>query len=83
MRLPLPVIVLCDLPQFDIADRYAPTAEAFAAGNWRFAFPPRVTPPLTAPGGVIVLILRRDSHVACQLTAPHLCLWNRLYQWRQ
>ena len=40
----LAVVLACfmDVPERDVANRYAPMAEAFAGGSWAFAFHPRV-----------------------------------------
>lgn len=63
----IPAMVLFDLPPRDVADRYAPMAEAFAAGDWRFAFHPRVTPLLPMLAGTIAFLLRCGGFAACQL----------------
>ena len=63
----LPAIVLYDFPQRDISERYAPMAEAFAAGEWDFAFHPRVTPLLTMLAGAIRRIAGCGGFRACQL----------------
>lgn len=63
----LPAIILYDFPLRDVADRYAPMAEAFAAGDWQFAFHPRVTPLMPMLAGVIVRIFSFDGHLACKL----------------
>ena len=63
----LPAIALYDLPQRDVAMRYAPMAEAFAAGDWRFAFHPRVTPLLTVGAGMISRLFSCDGYLGCRL----------------
>jgi len=37
----LPLLFLCDIPQRDVLSRYAPMAQAIAAGDWPEAFHPR------------------------------------------
>ena len=63
----LPAIALYDFPQRDVAMRYAPMAEAFAAGEWRFAFHPRVTPFLTVAAGMISWLFSCDGYWSCRL----------------
>lgn len=65
----LPLFFLSDFPKRDVAFRYAPMAEAFAAGEWRFAFHPRVTPLLPVCAGILVQIFSCSSRLACQLAA--------------
>ena len=65
----IPAIRLYDFPMRDIADRYAPMAEAVAAGDWHFAFHPRITPLLPLLAGVIVRLFRCGGYAACQLAA--------------
>ncbi len=42
LLLYLPLVIFNDLPQRDAAYRYAPAAEAFARGDWGYAFHPRL-----------------------------------------
>ncbi len=58
-----------DLPPRDTALRYAPMAEAFARGDWEYAFHPRI--PLFFPvlAGAVSWISGIDGYHACQLTA--------------
>jgi len=63
----IPAMYFYDLPLRDVADRYAPMAEAFAAGDWGFAFHPRVTPLLPVLAGTIARLLPLGGHAACQL----------------
>lgn len=37
-----PLLILTDFPQRDVVHRYVPMAEAFARGDWMYAFHPRV-----------------------------------------
>lgn len=63
----LPAIVMFDYPQADVATRYAPMAEAFASGDWHFAFHPRIPPLLPVCAGVIVRVCSCDGALACRL----------------
>ena len=65
----LPCILLEDYPLPDVAMRYAPMAEAFARGDWLFAFHPRITPLLPVSAGVIAAVLRCGGFLACKLAA--------------
>lgn len=63
----LPALLLYDFPQKDVAFRYAPMAEAFAAGEWRFAFHPRVPPLMPACAGLISFLFSCNGALACRL----------------
>ncbi len=65
----LPALLFSELPKRDVASRYAPMAEAFAAGEWEFAFHPRVTPLLPMVAGGIVRGTGCGGFLACQLAA--------------
>lgn len=58
-----------DIPPRDVAMRYAPMAEAFARGDWQYAFHPRV--PLLFPvlSGAAAWVFRLDGFRACRLTS--------------
>ena len=63
----IPALLLYDFPLRDVADRYAPMAESFAAGAWRYAFHPRVTPLLPVLAGMIAGFLGCGGAAACQI----------------
>ena len=63
----IPALLLYDFPLRDVADRYAPMAESFAAGEWRYAFHPRVTPLLPVLAGMIVRLLGCGGAAACRI----------------
>lgn len=50
----LPGVLIADLPMSDVHLRYAPMAEEFAAGEWAYAFHPRIPPFLPVLGGCFV-----------------------------
>lgn len=65
----LPGIIFNDIPLRDVAGRYAPMADAFAAGDFRFAFHPRI--PLLFPltGGVIAWLFSCSGFLACKIAS--------------
>lgn len=67
-----PAILLYDFPQRDVAARYAPMAEAFAEGNWQYAFHPRVTPLLPVCAGMISFLFSCNGYLATQFAASIL-----------
>jgi len=67
--IPLPLLFLLEIPQNDVAARYAPMAEAFAAGQWKFAFHPRVPPLHTVTAGLFAMALNINGFTAAQLAS--------------
>lgn len=65
----LPMLLLTDIPQRDVAFRYAPMIQAFADFDWTMAFHPRI--PMFHPvvGGIIALVTGVDAYVAAQLAS--------------
>lgn len=65
----LPMLLLTDIPQRDVAYRYAPMIQAFADFDWTMAFHPRI--PMFHPtvGGIIALVTGVDAYVAAQLAS--------------
>ena len=78
----VPAVVLNDLPERDMAHRYIPMAEAFAAGNYAFAFHPRIPPLCTTLGGVIALLTGLGSFMALKIASAfwHLAGGAVLYR---
>lgn len=76
------LICLCyPLMVFDSISRYAPMAESFAAGEWRFAFHPRfgvIFPPLT---GSLVWLFGIGGDMACQLVSTALLALSAVPVW--
>ena len=72
------------LPLRDVATRYAPMAEAFAEGNFAYAFHPRVPPLQVICGGVVAWIFRCNGFIALKtvsalwFTGSILCLLNSI-----
>ena len=54
LLLALPLAYFADMPERDVATRYAPMAEAFAAGKWAYAFHPRIPMLYPVLCGVLV-----------------------------
>jgi hypothetical protein len=54
LLLALPLAYFANIPERDIATRYAPMAEAFAAGKWAYAFHPRIPMLYPVLCGVLV-----------------------------
>lgn len=72
--LMLPLILLNDIPYSDVASRYAPMAEAFSQGDWRFAFHPRIQPIFPVMSGVIAFIFQIDGFLACKLAGAFMLI---------
>lgn len=62
----LPLLLLHDLPLRDVAHRYAPMAEAFAQGDFAFAFHPRCQMLHTTVAGVISWLTGCNGFNACK-----------------
>jgi 4-amino-4-deoxy-L-arabinose transferase-like glycosyltransferase len=63
----LPLIWLDDIPSRDVAHRYAPMAEAFARGDWEYAFHPRVSMLLPTLAGITAFLTNCNGFTACKL----------------
>lgn len=63
----IPMVMLEAIPAHDVANRYAPMADAFARGDWSFAFHPRV--PMLHPllAGIISYITGLNGFAACKV----------------
>ncbi len=64
----IPLISLDTIPQTDVAARYAPMAEAFAAKEWVFAFHPRF-PPLFPVTAGLICSFGVNGFLACKLAS--------------
>lgn len=67
LLLALPLAYFADIPERDIATRYAPMAEAFAAGKWAYAFHPRIPMLYPALCGVLVRVCGTTGFTAAKL----------------
>ena len=67
--LMLPAVFLMDFPARDVAMRYAPMAEALAAGNFEYAFHPRI--PMLHPllAGIVAFLTGGDGFLACRIVS--------------
>ena len=66
------IIILNDIPTRDVAHRYTHMAEAFAQGDWMYAFHPRIQPLQTVSGGIIAWIFQCNSFMALKIASA---LW--------
>lgn len=84
----VPCIILNDIPQRDVACRYAPMAEAIADGDYLLAFNPRI--PLLHPllGGIVCRLFCCNGFLAVKICSmlcyaltlmPLMFLMRRLY----
>ena len=55
-----------DMPERDVAVRYAPMAEAFAAGNWAYALHPRIPSLLPCCAGIVVWLTGCSGFIAAK-----------------
>jgi len=58
-----------NIPVRDVASRYAPMAEAFAAGNWEYAFHPKVPPLLPVVAGLFAMAIPFGGFFAAKLAS--------------
>ena len=61
--------ILNPLPANDVIGRYALAAEAFADGNWKYAFHPRFGVFFTTFAGLFVWLLGVSGVVACKIVS--------------
>ena len=75
--LTLIALILCInlkwLPHRDVAHRYIPMAEAFAEGDLRFAFHPRIPPLQPLCGGIVAKCFGIDAYLALKIAS---CAWH-------
>ncbi|MEI8246371.1 MAG: glycosyltransferase family 39 protein [Lentisphaerota bacterium] len=57
---------LNDIPERDVAGRYAAMAEAFAVGDWTYAFHPRIPPLLPCCAGIFAWLTGCSGFVAAK-----------------
>jgi 4-amino-4-deoxy-L-arabinose transferase-like glycosyltransferase len=67
IALCLPLIWLDDIPSNDVAYRYAPMADAFARGDWEYAFHPRISMLLPTLAGIVTFLTGCSGFLACKL----------------
>ncbi len=77
-----------DVPERDVATRYAPMAESFAAGKWAYAFHPRIPMLYPVLCGVLVRIAGITGFTAAKLLStccfaaavfPLFCVMRRIF----
>lgn len=69
LLLSLLLAYFADVPERDVATRYAPMAESFAAGKWAYAFHPRVPMLYPVLCGVLVRIGGITGFTAAKLVS--------------
>ena len=72
LALALPLAACTVIPSLDVAGRYAPMADALAAGEWRYAFHPRVSPLLPVLGGVFSFLSGWSGFAGVKIAASLL-----------
>ncbi len=65
----LPLVALNSIPENDCAARYAPMAEAFASGQWKFAFHPMIPPLFPLTSGLIAAVFGLSGFTAAKLAS--------------
>lgn len=84
----LPMLLFDNLAVRDVAARYAPMAEAFARGDWQYAFHPRIPPLFTIVAGIFARLFCMSGTAACELTGalffaltvfPLMALMRKVY----
>ena len=67
LALALGMVWLTEFPDRDVLHRYAPMAEAVAAGDWKYAFHPRVPFLFPLLGGFFTLFTGGDGFTGCKI----------------
>ena len=67
--LNMPMLITDVIPDRDVMVRYAPMAEAFAKGNYLYAFHPRTGFLHTFTAGIIAKLSGLDGFTACKLSS--------------
>ncbi len=65
--LALGMVWLTEFPDRDVFSRYAPMAEAAAAGDWKFAFHPRVPFLFPLLGGFFTFLTGSNGFTGCKI----------------
>ena len=66
-------VYLKDIPYRDVAHRYIPMAEAFAAGDFQFAFHPRIPPLQPLCGGIVAKCSGVDAYLGLKIASA---IWH-------
>lgn len=69
LLIAVPFAWFADVPERDVACRYASMAEAFAAGSWTYAFHPRIPALFPAVCGVLVRLLGISGFSAAKVVS--------------
>lgn len=60
---------LHEIPDRDVAARYAPMAEFFASGEWEYAFHPRIQMLQPLTGGIIAFLFKCNGFTALKIAS--------------
>jgi len=63
-----PLLILTDFPQRDVVHRYIPMAEAFARGDWMYAFHPRVQMLHPTFSGIFAWLFSVNGFIGTQIS---------------
>lgn len=69
LLLAVPLAFFSDMPERDVAVRYASMAEEFAAGNWAYAFHPRIPMFHSTASGVFVWLFGVSGFTATRIVS--------------
>ncbi len=69
LLMAVPLAIYWDIPQRDVLTRYAPMAEALAAGEWQLAVHPRIPPLVPWLAGAVAALLPISGFVALKIVS--------------
>ena len=69
LGLYLPALIFFDTPSRDVALRYAPAADAFALGEWEYAFHPRFQMLHQFFSGLFTVIFQTDGFTGTKISS--------------
>lgn len=75
-------IFLNDIPTRDVASRYALMSEAFANGDWQYAFHPRIQLLQPVAGGIVAWIFHCNGFTALKIASALFFLAGILPVWK-
>ena len=75
-------IFLNDIPTRDVAARYALMSEAFANGDWQYAFHPRLQLLQPVAGGIVAWIFHCNGFTALKIASALFFLAGILPVWK-
>jgi hypothetical protein len=69
LAISLALAATSDIPVRDVGLRFAPMAEAFASGDWSFAFHPRVPPLFPVSAGILAYVFGLGGFTAAKIAS--------------